>query len=368
MHIAVRTDASFTIGSGHVMRCLTLADALRAHGAEVTFVCREHPGNLNDLLRSKGYSVAVLPGAMNDFATSGEPVAHPPGLGVTWEQDAGDTISALNGAQCDWLLVDHYGIGAEWERTLRAHAARVMVIDDLADRPHECDLLLDQNLFDDMQVRYDGLVPPGCRRFLGPRYALLRDEFIEAKRTLKKRDGIVRRILMFFGGSDPTNETEKALLALKQLHCPDIHVDVVVGSTNPNGDRIKGLCAAMPNVSYHRQIANMAELMAQADLAIGAGGSTTWERCFLGLPSLVVVVADNQHVPARAADKAGLACYSGTSDMITASVLAKAIHKIIQQPSTLIEMSDLCLSFMGPRSSPITEEILSCLYEVSNET
>lgn len=351
MKIVIRADASIPIGTGHIMRCLALAEALRERGAEVVFVCRELSGNGCDLIVKQSFLLFKL-----SYDGEFDPV-----------HDAEQTTMVID-SKPDWLVADHYGIDVKWERCLRPQVGRIMVIDDLADRRHDCDMLLDQNLFDEMLGRYDGLTPSGCRLFLGPRYALLRDEFIVARRTLRKRDGIVRRIMLFFGGSDPTNETEKALLAIKELNCGDIHVDVVVGAANPKGDMIRRICADMPNVTFHRQVVNMAELMANADLAIGAGGTATWERCLLGLPTLIVVVADNQAKPAQAAHNAGLVNYAGTSDMITPNVLAKAIRDTIRQPSALIEMSDRCLSFMGARSTPIPDDILSCLYEGSNET
>lgn len=349
MKIAIRADASIAIGTGHIMRCLTLAEALRSQQDDITFICREVAGNCCNLIADKGFNVMRLPAA-DEFDA-----AH----------DAEQTAGVI-GAGLDWLIVDHYGIGATWERQLRPHGGQIMVIDDLADRHHDCDLLLDQNLFDNQQQRYDTLVPPGCRLFLGPRYALLREEFITAQQTLRQRDGTVRRILLFFGGSDPTNETEKTLLSINRPGFREISVDVVVGSANPNGDRIQNLCNAMENVSFHRQITNMAELMAQADLAIGAGGTATWERCLLGLPTLVVVVADNQAHPAQTADKAGVVRLVGVSAEVTATSLAMAIETALQTPPELARMASRCRALMGVRNAPVHDEILTSLHGVSD--
>lgn len=349
MKIVMRADASVSIGTGHVMRCLTLAEALRERGAEVLFVCREEPGHCCDIILGRGFQVARL-AATGPFSD---------------ERDAEQTVLAMDG-RADWLIVDHYGIGAEWERRLRPQAGRIMAIDDLANRRHDCDLLLDQNLFDDMSARYRGLAPADCRLFLGPRYALLRDEFIAARRTLRERDGAVRRILLFFGGSDPTNETEKALLALGRLRSAEVALDVVVGSSNPLGDRIHDLCAALPGVTFHRQVANMAQLMARADLALGAGGATTWERCFLGLPSLVVVVAENQAEPARAAESAGVAWLLGESAAVSAASIESAVGRALREPGRLAEMSRGCLALMGERAAPVSGDIMNCLCEVAD--
>lgn len=349
MRVVIRADASVAIGTGHIMRCLTLAETLRERGAAVMFVCREVAGNCCDLIQGKGFEVSRLPGAEPFSAV----------------RDAGLT-AAVMGASADWLIVDHYALDAEWERRLRQHARRIMVVDDLADRPHDCDLLLDQNLFDDMELRYAGLTSPDCRLFLGPRYALLRDEFIAARRTLRKRDGSVRRLLLFFGGSDPTNETEKALQAVATPEFSALSIDVVVGAANPLGDRIQNICAGLPNVIFHRQVTHMAELMTRADLAVGAGGTATWERCFLGLPALTVVVADNQAKPAEAADRAGLTYLVGRSSDIDAPRLSEAFRRVLHQPLALAGMAARCLAFMGERDCPVHAGIVDILFEVTD--
>jgi len=295
MKVAFRTDASWVIGTGHVMRCMTLADELRDRGAEVRFICREHPGHLVSLLREAGYPAAGLPVPVNSIAAvraNSEDYAS--WLGLEQSEDAQQTLEALDDFKPDWMVVDHYGLDATWERLLRPKVGRVFVIDDLANRPHECDLLLDQNLYVDMESRYTGLLPRHARQLLGPRFALLRPEFRKARESLRERDGTVRRILIFFGGVDSTQETEKALETLQNLNRPDIAVDIVAGCSNPRADDILTKCSKMPNVMFHRQVANMAELMARSDFSLGAGGTSHWERCCVGLPTAVTVVAANQ--------------------------------------------------------------------------
>jgi UDP-2,4-diacetamido-2,4,6-trideoxy-beta-L-altropyranose hydrolase len=300
MKAAIRTDASLLIGTGHVMRCMTLADALRGRGAEVRFICREHPGHLIRLLREAGYPTAALPTRATGGSTpdSGRD-DHAAWLGVEQPEDAGQTLEALSDFRPDWLIADHYGLDAAWERLLRPRVGRIFAIDDLADRPHDCDLLLDQNLHAEMESRYTGLLPRHARRLLGPRFALLRPEFRKARESLRKRDGTVRRILVFFGGVDSTRETEKAMEALRQAQRPDIAVDVVVGANNPRAEEIRTQCDKMPSFTFHRQAANMAALMAASDFSFGAGGSTHWERCSVGLPAAVTVTAANQSAVTR---------------------------------------------------------------------
>lgn len=346
MHICIRVDSSIQLGTGHVMRCLTLADQLRQHECEVTFIMRELPGHLCQYVENKGYKVLKLPHVVQDF---------------DWEEDAKQTIAVLKciGEKIDWLIVDHYSIDIQWELKLRTYVNRIMVIDDLANRRHDCDLLLDQNLYENMEQRYMGLVPETCKLLLGPRYALLRPEFREARKKLRPRDGTVRRILIFFGGTDPTNETLKAIEAVRLLNCSDIEVDVVVGAKNPHRDLIKKKCCELPNFDFHCQVDNMAVLMAKADLAIGAGGSTTWERCYLGLPSLVVVVADNQLETTTFLDKKGCIYFMGRSTEVHVKEIFLALVEMINNPLLIQSMASNALSLLEFNDSEVLiKEIL----------
>ena len=304
------------------MRCLALAEALRANGAEVAFVCRELKGNLCNLIEKNRFAVHRLGG--ENF-----------GLG----QDAEQTINVLGKAwsRADWMIVDHYGLGGTWETHVRPFADKIMSIDDLASRRHDCDLLLDQNVLPEMDGGYNNLVPKHCHLLLGPRYAMLRPEFARERAGLRQRDGELRRILVFFGGSDPTNETVKALKGLSQLGRPDLLIDVVVGSSNPNKEQVRQLCEALPNAAYHCQVDNMAELMAKADVSIGAGGSASWERCCLGLPAIVAVLADNQAYIASALSHAGALRNLGDSAKLDPSDYSAAVSSLTQ--SDLRQMS-----------------------------
>jgi UDP-2,4-diacetamido-2,4,6-trideoxy-beta-L-altropyranose hydrolase len=345
---AFRTDSSLTIGTGHLYRCLTLADALRRRGASASFVCRELPGNLIPHVEGLDFPVLRLaPRNASGYPGSPERPALP-GKGIAWEIDARDTIHEFAGApRVDWLIVDHYGLDRRWEGEMRPFAERIMVIDDLADRPHDCDLLLDQNLHEFPDRRYEGLVPGHCRKIFGPRNALLRPEFIEAGKTSRGRDGVVRRILVFFGGTDRTNETSKALEALRRLGRQDIAVDVVAGGANPHRDQVRRLCLSMGNAGFHLQVGNMAELMAKADLAIGAPGTATWERCYLGLPAVTLVLAENQHSNAVQVSRAGATVNLGWHSEVDADRLAAAVGRLLDDPEKLKEMGSRGIELMG---------------------
>jgi UDP-2,4-diacetamido-2,4,6-trideoxy-beta-L-altropyranose hydrolase len=357
--VAIRADASIQIGSGHVMRCLTLAEALRERGAAVHFICRNLPGHLGGVLADQGYPVHWLPAPVAAGTALPAHTAHSAWLGVPWTEDAEQTRERLAGwPEIDWLIVDHYALDRAWESRMRPLVKGIMVIDDLADRPHDCDLLLDQNLYEDMDQRYGGLVPADCRLLLGPRYALLRPEFREARQTLRQRDGGVRRILVFFGGADPSNETAKALRAIQRLERPEIAVDVVVGAANPHRAEIEALCAALLNARFHCQVDNMAELMARADLAIGASGVSTWERAALGLPALVVTVAENQKAIAYAADDNGLLICLGDKVQIKVTDWVMALRKVLSNPDVLVEMSSIALFLNDGQGVKTVMEIL----------
>jgi len=331
----VRVDSSEQIGSGHVMRCLTLANALSTLGGEVLFLCRDLQGNLIDLIAQQGYEVIRLsvPSAKSiDFTWC----QHANWLEVDWELDARETRQILQQrGGCDWLIVDHYALGRSWETSLKGSYGQLMVVDDLADRPHDCDLLLDQNLYANMQERYEGLVPKGCRQLLGPKYALLREEFSRARKRLPSPPDEVRRLLVFFGNADPGDETGKVLQVLSLPRYSHLTVDVVVGAMNPRRDRIRDLCAGHEHLKFHCQVNNLAELMVSADLAVAAGGATTWERCCLGLPSLVVSVALNQQELSRHGAESGLFHYLGGAEEVSCEDYAAALATFTSKAENL---------------------------------
>jgi len=349
MTIVIRVDASLQIGSGHVMRCLTLADELRSRGAEVHFISREHPGHLCALVEERGYPLRrlVAPTSAGYHASAGD-THHAAWLAVPWQQDAEETVAALPSAGVEWLIIDHYALDRRWEGQLRTHVGKIMVIDDLADRPHDCDLLLDQNLYRDLESRYSDLVPVACQRLLGPRYALLRPEFALARKQLRQRDGQVRRILVFFGGVDPSNETAKALQAFIALNLQGVAVDVVVGGGNLHKGEIHALCETN-GFGYYCQVSTMAELMAAADLAIGGGGTATWERCAVGLPSVVLVLADNQRELAQYGAQSGFCFSLGDASDVSTDKIGLAVSFALRSPDTLRHLVEQCLATVDGR-------------------
>lgn len=300
--ISFRVDASTQIGTGHFIRCLTLADELKQRGALVRFVSCNLPVHLCGMLVAK--KIEFVPLQRKESGEVVHDLTHSHWLGASQALDAQATIQALSDHTWNWLIVDHYALDERWERALRHTCDKIFVIDDLADRQHDCDLLLDPNFYVDLENRYAAKVPDYCRLLLGPSYALLRDEFRRLREQVKIRTGQVRRIMVFFGGIDVNNYTERTIHALSEINIDRLIVDVVVGLQHSRLAEIEALCLHL-NYNCHVQTDRMAELMARADLAIGAGGSTVWERCCLGLPALTICAATNQEKQVADAASAG---------------------------------------------------------------
>ena len=334
----IRVDSSEQIGSGHLMRCLTLAEQMRKKNAEVHFISRDLIGSLHRLVTEHEFSLHLLPRHEAQANLTG----YAAWLTVSQTMDAEETVSILSQIPpVDRLVVDSYALDIVWEQQMRPLVREIFVIDDLANRQHDCDILLDQNFYREMQHRYDGLVPPKCKLLLGPPHALLREEFYAARAHLRERDGRLRRILVFYGGSDATCETEKAIHALLQLHLPSVDVDVVVGGSNPRRTYIENLCVLHDFLHYHCQVSNMAQLMANADLCLGAGGTTTWERCFLGLPAIVTAIAENQIEICRDCAEVGLIYYLGRWNQVTEEDVIHALRRFTDS-GELIRMQKNC--------------------------
>jgi UDP-2,4-diacetamido-2,4,6-trideoxy-beta-L-altropyranose hydrolase len=300
------------------MRCLTLADALRSRGEHCRFICRDHSGNLFDMIEKRGFPFHVLPKAREHILVSEARSESAPEylawLGVDWKVDAQQTIASLDGAQVDWLIVDQYALDARWEKLLRPHCKKLLVIDDLANRPHVSDVLLDQNLGREAKD-YDGLLPDNCIRLIGPQNALLQPEFADLREfSLRRRKNpVLRHVLISMGGVDKPNATGQVLEALKSCLLPiDCKLTVVMGGKALWTERVRTIAATMIwPTEVRTEITDMAQVMAESDLAIGAAGATAWERCCLGLPAIVVVLTSNQYTGACALQAAGAASLIG---------------------------------------------------------
>jgi UDP-2,4-diacetamido-2,4,6-trideoxy-beta-L-altropyranose hydrolase len=300
MKIVFRVDASTQMGIGHVMRCLTLAKALKENSAEVEFICRAHQGNLIDKIKIIGFNVSVL-----ELESQNKPekkLAHSNWLGETQEKDAIYCSNILKNIQPDWIIVDHYGLDEDWHLVLRDYCRKIMVIDDLSDRKHQCDVLLDQT-FGCQKSNYNFLVPETCKLLLGSKYVLLRPEFLKwRKYSLSRRNSSeLKNILINMGGTDPDNVTGKILDEFATFEPIDnIKITIIMGKDSPHLESVNYKSNSLIyNSEVKVNVDNMAEIMANSDLAIGASGATSWERCCLVLPSIQVIIANNQKNIAR---------------------------------------------------------------------
>lgn len=364
--IVFRVDAALHVGTGHVMRCLTLAEALRERGAGVSFICREHQGHLCELIEAHGFGLARLPPVPAPAGpTPGQQPPHAHWLGLSWQDDAAQTRAALAALRVapDTLVVDHYALDWRWEGALRPAVARVMALDDLADRRHDCDLLLDQNLVAQMDQRYGARVPPRCRTLLGPGYALLHPVYAELHARRGPRRGPPRRLFIFFGGVDQGNLTGRAIEAVLGLQRPDLEADVVIGAGYPFAADLRERIAPFPQIRLHHSLPSLGPLMAQADLALGAGGATSWERLCLGLPALVVTLADNQIPVAQELARQGLIHWLGNAEQVDQRVMSEALRAALDErarPAWLTPRPDLvdglgagrvCAALLAPCAS-----------------
>ncbi len=310
MRIGFRVDASLEIGTGHVMRCLTLADALRDHGAKSFFFCRQHIGNSIDLIKRRGYQVFTLPLKDTKYRPQLNDIPYTSWLGADWETDVDETCYALSLARLDWMIVDHYSLDQRWEKAMRLYCDRLMVVDDLADRSHDCDILLDQNLGRSVDD-YRNLVPNNSKLLIGPQFALLRPEFkrMRPKSLARRVCPKLRKLLITMGGIDKDNVTGQLLEVLEVVDLPkDIQITVVMGSKAPWLEKVKAQVALMSlRVQVLIEVFDMASIMVESDLVIGAAGSSSWERCCLGLPTIQLVLAENQKLIASALASVGAA-------------------------------------------------------------
>lgn len=359
MKIDFRTDSSQLIGTGHLMRCLTLADRFREAGHDCRFVCRDLPGNVNTLVSDRGYELLPL----NAVDHPADDRSYRSWLAVSSQQDAAETerVLAEAGVSPDWLVVDHYGIDRTWETALYGTASRILVIDDLADREHDCDVITEQNYRSDSATRYEKLVPSRCLPLVGPQYALLRPVFAERHESVPVRSE-PHRLLVFYGGVDATNETGKALQALSLVNHDFEAIEVVVGTANRNKSQVEKIAGSLPNTTCHCPAEDIAALMAESDLALGAGGVTSWERCALGLPTILTAVADNQIEIARAVAQQGAGRYAGTSDEVTPEQLAFLIEEVLLHRADLAAVSENASALCDGRGA---ERVFEAVISVS---
>lgn len=305
--ILIRVDSSTTIGTGHVMRCLVLANKLRQNGCDVKFICRNHPGNLIKIIESQGFFVYSL----KAMASVG--ISYETWIGSNWNSDAKETIKIAKLNNVKLLIVDHYGLDANWESKVSHFVDKLVVIDDLANRNHSCNILIDQNLWSDQYERYNKLIPAQCTTLLGLEYALLRDSFsYNRQRKIIKN----QQVIAFFGGGDPTGESEKILKAMLSMRAPPFNLFIVHGSSVIQHN-LKKAVEERTDITLTESLSNYDHVLSTSQYAFGASGSSNWERFCLGVPTSLVSVADNQVELAKHLGFLGLVRYLGDARNLT---------------------------------------------------
>jgi len=352
MKVVFRVDSASIIGNGHLTRCITLAEALNDQDVQISFVCRELAGNSINILQEKNMPVAILPAIISNQDKSKN--VNDVWLGVSQAQDAEQSIQTLDGKKTNWLVLDHYGLDLEWEQMMRPYCDHLLVIEDLANRKHDCDLLLDQNYSLGAEQRYQKWVPPTCKMLLGQRYALLKKEFqiLRQQKTISNK--FLRKLLVFFTSGDDQGETLKAMQGILLFGKAE-KVDIVVSNANQDILNIKAICQVQ-NWGFHCQVNYMPALIAQADLAIGAGGSSNWERCALGVPALIVILAQNQADIAAALDVAGAVVNLGWHSKLKAVDYEKALNSI--DAERLTSLSDQSFKLVDAKGAQRVVEIM----------
>ncbi|MFN8370973.1 MAG: UDP-2,4-diacetamido-2,4,6-trideoxy-beta-L-altropyranose hydrolase [Bacteriovoracaceae bacterium] len=313
-NILFRVDSSFKLGSGHLVRCLTLAQQiLKTTTNTITFITRKDDGNFNHLIKNNPEIKIIELPTEPDFDIKDDSIK------------TAEILKSFNSV--DLLIIDHYQIDITWELVVQNHTKKIMVIDDLYNREHSCDFLLDQNIIN-LTNPYSNLVKKACTFFLGPSYALLREQFLDQKKQMNELANLetINSILLFFGGSDPENETIKAIIAVTSMNFKKIRCIV------PNNFKVKEFIKNFEqheNIEFLSNVQDMASLLINTDLYVGAGGSITWERCCLGVTGVVVSIADNQTEIAEQLDQQKFHYYLGTTKEVTVTSYIRTISEII---------------------------------------
>ena len=338
MRTVIRVDAASHIGSGHLARCVTLARQLIHRGASVTFVVRDHEPGWYGRVAATGLPIVLL--EKPDGATPPTSDDYRTWVGVPQSIDAEQTLGAIGPHGCDLLVVDHYGLDAAWERQLRTASRRIMAIDDVLDRRHDVDVLLDQNLSAPARAGGDAGVRVASELLLGPCYALLDETYRNARDLRVVRPDVARRVVVYFGGADPAGLTLRTLKVLAEPSLEHLEVDVVLGPATAERGEIERLASSRGKTRTHTHLPSLAGLLVDCDVAIGGAGATSWERACLGVPSIVVALAANQLVNARSLDHAGAARYLGTVNEAKDADLQAALDELVTDASLRRSMGD----------------------------
>ncbi len=334
--LLIRADGSPEIGTGHVMRCLALAQAWQAEDGPVYFV-GEITGGLASRLRDEEITVRVLE------STPGE------------KNDALETVRKAQAVGASWVVVDGYHFDGSYQRRLRGEGVRVLLLDDHGHADHyDADLVLNQNI-DAEATLYDNR-SEHTELLLGPRYVLLRKEFWPWREPRRTPQLEANRVLVTLGGADPDNCTEMVVRALGRLNREDLRCTVVIGGSNPNKSSIAAAAEHTDvSVDLRSDVSDMASLMAEHDIAVSAGGSTCWELAFMGVPNVILVLADNQFGIAEGLEEAGTALNLGWHEKVEMGEIADQVQRLLRNDEQRLRMARRAQELVDGRG---TERVL----------
>jgi UDP-2,4-diacetamido-2,4,6-trideoxy-beta-L-altropyranose hydrolase len=388
VHIAFRVDGSSHIGLGHIMRCLTLAkQCMDEH--DVTFICSELPDHVESLLKDSVNALILLDESQwltcNDKLSEIESAENVNKSTVhssmvlskqAQQKQARNCIAKLqiqSNTPPDILIVDHYQLSSPFCTAMRDYCKHIVVIDDLANRSHDCDVLLDQNLFENTNTRYKGLVSDNAVLLLGPEFAVLKEAFYQAsteitvKPTLQSEQDIPlhksNHILVCFGGSDPSDVTRKVVAELSNLKSYSFTADIVVGGAYAHVDALTTLVAKHNNMTLHHNTPSMPQLMQKASFMIGAGGSMHWERAQMNLAGLIITIADNQIETTRYLHQRNCCMWLGESEKVTSEEIRKAIEFGLNSPEKISDIANNARSLLNHEqcSSYVMDTIINAI-------
>ena len=335
MHnIVFRADANVEIGTGHLMRCLTLADKLQFNNLNSLFIISKKSVGFINFIKKRGYTVHVIECSHNHS----------------------DTVLYFKKTRIkpSWLVIDHYNINIEWETAVKPYVSNILVIDDLANRSHDCDAILNPNLHSDFTI-YDGLISQNCKKFIGPRFSLLGNQYQQFQNLNKNISDDIFHIAIFMGGGDFFNITEHLIdhffSYFEYLKGREIHIDVIIGSQHPNKKSIEDKCKKIPYISLYVDTPNMAQILSKVDLCVGAGGGAALERCCLGIPSIVLTFADNQIRGVEALVNSGAVLFGGDYRQRDWKNLFKEAVLKIQSSTVRQSLSSKALSIVDGKGS-----------------
>ena len=354
--IAIRCDYSSHIGSGHLFRCLTLANQLNSIGKKVLFVsANPDPRQRFGLDFPHDWKELPDPGQGNRPSAEDTAGNHAHFLTYPQEEDAELFLQTVAGAPLEWIIVDHYGLDRKWHQLCRQTGARIAVIDDLADRPLDCDLLIDQNRTDRSSAVYDKLVPQHCKKLIGPQYALLGAAFSRLHQHQHPRKSL-DHVLVFFGSSDPSAMVARLMPVISDGRYSGIEFTVISGALAADDTRM----VSSENITVINHTADIAGLLDQVDLAIGSCGTHSLERACLGVPAICLPIAENQLQLFKMLDEYDAIFPVPGDQADPVAQIRQHLDTLMDTPMLLENKSRSAYSLTDGKGG---EKIISCLYQ-----